>query len=200
MKIGPYTFTNVKRFPGRDGYGLSFSVFENGKRIAEYFYAGDGGEGEIHPVSSGQDKAFIKDTLRRFITFATEHAPSYPGSEEYGLPEHPGDLDFFAAAVEAWSNFEKESIRYNHRNMTDVLVLLDNQFPVAYTPYSEAGGLALLSMIDYVSNNKLRKPALYEMKTGKVEFAKDFPVGDSPSYLTNTKISLVKTDSIGEKN
>lgn len=182
MQIGPYSFTNLKTFMGRDGYGMSFSIYKDGHRFAYYTDAGNGGMGDVKPYPEKKTKPDWNGEwalIREFEEFAGSHSPKYPADEEYGLPEHDGDQDYFASAVAAWMELEKTAKKNGRDGHAYIAVLMENSFPrmsFALEQYNEKL-VREIFLRDKDRCGIMKKPAFVILPTGPVTFESDFPMG-----------------------
>ena len=60
MSVLGYSIKNVKLFKGMEGYGMSCSLYKNGKKVADYTDDGNGGRGSIWFGNKEEEKAFNK--------------------------------------------------------------------------------------------------------------------------------------------
>lgn len=184
MQFGPYTFKNIRSFMGHDGYGLSFDIYRSGHRFASYMDAGDGAPGDVMPCPGDgkPDASRLWDQVEEFKAYALAHAPRYMPCPEFDLPEHDGDVDYFAAAIASWADIEKLSRKYRKMGYGYTAVLMDNKvFPAAAYPIREDPDWEKVEDMfnHYAVKKTLAYPSFTIIPAGDVKFDDAFPEGST---------------------
>lgn len=136
MQIGEYSFVNPKTFRGMEGYGFECDIRKGKRTFAYYHEDGNGGMGYLHASYDEDPARFEKNRAAAalFEQFALSICPSFPASPEYGIPEHPGDLDYFFAHISTWMDLEKQAkaiIRKN-REARQISITFDKNGDPSY--------------------------------------------------------------------
>lgn len=136
MQIGAYSFVNPKTFRGMEGYGFECDIKKGKRTFAYYHEDGNGGMGDLR-VEYDENPARFEENrtiTALFEQFALSICPPFPASPEYGIPEHPGDLDYFFAHLSTWIDLEKQAkaiIRKN-RGARQISITFDRNGDPSY--------------------------------------------------------------------